>query len=136
MAFQVQRINPLDLQPRKAVGVGLPFSSPSVFNSTYTTKDALKANLINYFLTERGERFLNPTLGAGLRALLFDQMTEDKKEQINYVVRQGISDWFPSVVIQNLETAYSQDTNTVTVLLSYSVLQTNIQDQLVINFEQ
>jgi len=136
MAFQVQRINPLDLQPRKAVGVGLPFSSPSVFNSTYTTKDALKANLINYFLTERGERFLNPTLGAGLRALLFDQMTEDKKEQINYVVRQGISDWFPSVVIQNLETAYSQDTNTVTVLLTYSVLQTNIQDQLVINFEQ
>ena len=136
MAFQVERINPLDLQPRKAVGVGLPFSSPSVFNSTYTTKDALKANLINYFLTEKGERFLNPTLGAGLRALLFDQMTEDKKEQINYVVRQGISDWFPSVVIQNLETVYSQDTNTVTVLLTYSVIQTNIQDQLVINFEQ
>ena len=136
MAFQVERINPLDLQPRKAVGVGLPFSSPSVFNSTYTTKDALKANLINYFLTEKGERFLNPTLGAGLRALLFDQMTEDKKEEIGYVVRQGISDWFPSVVIQNLETVYSQDTNTVTVLLTYSVIQTNIQDQLVINFEQ
>lgn len=136
MAFQIQRINPLDLQPRKAVGVGLPFSSTSVFNSTYTTKDALKANLINYFLTEKGERFLNPELGAGLRALLFDQMTEDKKEEIAYVVRQGITQWFPSVIIQNLETQYSQDTNTVTVLMNYSVSQTNIEDQLVINFEQ
>jgi len=75
MAFQVERIHPLDLQPRKAVGVGLPFSSTSVFNSTYTTQDALKSNLINYLLTEKSERFLNPDLGAGLRALLFDQLT-------------------------------------------------------------
>ena len=26
MAFNVKRINPLDLQPRKAVGIDLPFS--------------------------------------------------------------------------------------------------------------
>jgi phage baseplate assembly protein W len=136
MAFQVEKIHPLDLQPRKAVGVGLPFSSKSVFNSTFTTKDAIKANLINYFLTEKGERFLNPALGAGLRALLFDQMTEDKKEEINYTVRQGVAEWFPSIVIKNLNTEYSQDTNTVTVIMNYSVFQTNIEDQLVINFEQ
>ena len=136
MAFQIEKIHPLDLQPRKAVGVGLPFSSKSVFNSTYTTKDAIKANLINYFLTERGERFLNPALGAGLRALLFEQMTEDKKEEINYTVRQGVAEWFPNIEIKNLNTEYSQDTNTVTVLMNYSVFQTNIEDQLVINFEQ
>ena len=136
MAFDVQQINPLDLQPRKAVGVGLPFSSNSVFNSTYTTKDAIKANLINYFLTEKGERFLNPALGAGLRALLFDQMTEDKQEEINFVVRQGVAEWFPNVNIQTLNTEYSQDTNTVTVSMNYNVINTNIQDQLVINFEQ
>ena len=136
MAFNVQQINPLDLQPRMAVGVGLPFSSNSVFNSTYTTKDALKANLINYFLTEKGERFLNPALGAGLRALLFEQMTEDKKEEIDYAVRQGVAEWFPNVIIQQLETIYSQDINTVTISIVYNVAQTNIQDQLVINFEQ
>lgn len=136
MAFNVQQINPLDLQPRKAVGVSLPFSSTSVFNSTYTTKDAIKANLINYFLTEKGERFLNPALGAGLRALLFDQMTEDKQEEINFVIRQGVAEWFPNINIQALNTAYSQDTNTVTVSMNYNVINTNIQDQLVINFEQ
>ena len=136
MAFNIQQINPLDLQPRKAVGVGLPFSSNSVFNSTYTTQDALKANLINYFLTEKGERFLNPNLGAGLRALLFDQMTEDKKEEIQYVIRQGIGEWFPNVIIQDLATRYAQDSNTATVLMKYVVSQTNIEDQLVINFEQ
>jgi hypothetical protein len=89
MASNVQKISPLDLQPRKAVGVSLPFSSTSVFNSTYSTQDALKSNLVNHFLTEKGERFLNPNLGAGLRRLLFDQMTEDKKNEIYRVTHQS-----------------------------------------------
>jgi len=136
MAFQVERIHPLDLQPRKAVGVSLPFSAKAVFNSTYTTKDALKSNIINYFLTERGERFLNPNFGAGLRALLFDQMTEDNGEEIKYKVSQGLRDWFPNVVVNNIQVGNSPDTNTTTVYVKYSVAQTNIQDELVINFEQ
>ena len=32
MAFDVKKINPLDRQPRKAVGVNLPFSGQAVFN--------------------------------------------------------------------------------------------------------
>ena len=63
MAFEVKKIDPLDLQPRKAVGVQLPFSGKSVFNVNYTTEAAIKTNLINYFLTGRGERFLNVNFG-------------------------------------------------------------------------
>jgi len=136
MAFNIQKINPLDLQPRKAVGVGLPFSSDSVFNSTYTTQDALKSNLVNHFLTEKGERFLNPNLGAGLRRLLFDQITEDKKGEIDAVVRTEISTYFPSLQINDIRIVNSPDTNTVTIYIKYSVTQTNIQDELLINFEQ
>lgn len=136
MAFQVEKIHPLDLQPRKAVGVSIPFSAKEVFNSTYSTQAALKTNLINYFLTGTGERFFNPDLGTGLRALLFDQMTEDKKEEIEYVIRKGVVDWFPNVNMNNIRILNSPDTNTVTIYLNYSVAQTNIQDELVINFEQ
>jgi len=136
MAFNVQQINPLDLQPRKAVGVSLPFSSTSVFNSTYTTQDALKSNLINHFLTEKGERFLNPNLGAGLRKLLFDQITSDKEDEIEAVVRTEISTWFPNLQVNETKVAASPNTNVVTVYIKYSVTQTNIQDELLINFEQ
>jgi phage baseplate assembly protein W len=136
MAFQVQQINPLDQQPSVGVGVGLPFSSNSVFNTTYSTQDALKSNLINYFLTGTSERFLNPNLGAGLRALLFDQMTEDKKEEIKTVVRSGVAQWFPNINIQNLQVAEDVDSQTVTISIKYNVRLTNIQDQLSINFQQ
>jgi hypothetical protein len=45
MAFEVQQINPLDLQPSVGVGVGLPFTSNQVFTTTFTTREAIKANL-------------------------------------------------------------------------------------------
>lgn len=136
MAFQVQKIHPLDLQPRKAVGVSLPFSAKDVFTSTYTTKDALKSNLINFLLTDKGERVLNPDFGIGLRSLLFEQATQDTKDQIDYLIRKGISDWFPELVINTLTIAPTPDTNTVTIYMKYNVNQTNIQDELLINFEQ
>ena len=135
MAFEVKRINPLDLQPRKAVGVSLPFSSNSVFNSTYTTKDALKSNLINHFLTDTGERYLNSTLGAGLRRILFDQMTDDKQEEIYYIITTGLSKWFPTLQVDNLSINPFPDENRIEIALRYSVSQTNISDELVINFE-
>lgn len=136
MAFDVQQINPLDLQPSVGVGVGLPFSNTSVFNTTYTTQEALKANLINFFLTGENERFLNPELGAGIRTTLFDQITSDVEDRVEQIIRSGISRWFPNVNLNQLQVVASPDTNTLTVAMRYSVRNTNIQDELVINFEQ
>lgn len=136
MAFEVQKIYPLDLQPRKAVGVSLPFSAKDVFTSTYTTKDALKSNLINLMLTGKNERVLNPDFGIGLRSILFEQATQDNKDQIDYMVRKGIADWFPQVIINTLTITVQPDNYTATVYLKYSINQTNIQDELLINFEQ
>jgi phage baseplate assembly protein W len=136
MAFNVQQIDPIDFQPSVAVGVGLPFSAGNVFNSTYTTQDALKANLINFLLTDTGERFLNPNLGAGLRPLLFDQMTQDNMDDIESAIRVGITNWFTNITLIDINTQQSQDTNTVTILMKYKINRTNVQDQLVINFQQ
>lgn len=136
MAFQVEKIHPLDLQPRKAVGVTIPFSANDVFTSTYTTQDALKANLINYLLTNQGERFFNPDFGAGLRALLFEQMTQDLQEEIKARITSGIYTWFPTVTVTEISISESPDTNTITIYMKYKVMQTNIQDELLINFAQ
>jgi phage baseplate assembly protein W len=136
MAFNVQQINPLDLQPSVGIGVKIPFSSDQVFTTTYTTQEALKTNLINYFLTGTFERFYNPNLGAGLREILFDQMTEDRVGEIESTVRAGIATWFPNVEILQIITQSQQDSNTFTIYIKYKVSMTNIQDQLVINFEQ
>jgi phage baseplate assembly protein W len=134
--MQIQQINPLDLQPSVGVGVAIPFTSTSVFRTTYTTKEALKVNLINYFLTGEDERFLNPEIGTGIRALLFEQHTADIGDRMEQIVRTGISRWFPRVIINKINTTNSPDTNTFTLQLNYRVDMTNIEDELIINFEQ
>ena len=41
------RINPIDLNQNKAIGVSLPFDGNVAFNSTFTSKEQLKSNLLN-----------------------------------------------------------------------------------------
>ena len=50
MPYNAQQIPPIDFRPGRAVGVALPFNGPACFKSTYTTGEAIKANLIDYFL--------------------------------------------------------------------------------------
>ncbi len=136
MAYNVQRINPLDLQPRKAVGVALPFQGRAVFNSTYTTKDATKANLVNFFLTAQYERVFNVNFGAGLRNLLFEQITEDSVATVRSTIQVGLENYFPQVIVNSIKLTPLPDSNTISFELKYSVRETNITDEITINFEQ
>ncbi len=136
MAINSVKIDPLDLQPRKAVGIKLPFSGDAVFNSTYQTRDAIKTNLINYFLTSKGERYLNVEFGNGLQALLFDQLTEDKVQEIDQKIKQDLAIYFPRVQASKIETEGLPDTNTVQFSMKYQVQDTNIEDEIILNFEQ
>jgi phage baseplate assembly protein W len=136
MPVQVEKISPIDREPRKAVGISLPFNGQAVFNSTYQTRDAIKTNIINYFLTARGERYLNPLFGNRLQNLLFDQLTQDKVREIDSVVRNDLKIYFPKVEPTQITTVGSPDSNTIQFSLQYKVKDTNIEDEVVINFEQ
>ena len=82
MAFNPRIIPTTDFQPNVGVGVNLPFSNPQCFISNYTSLSAIKNNIINYFLTEPGERIDNPLFGGGLRSFLFEQIANDTFEGI------------------------------------------------------
>ena len=130
MAFNPQQIYPIDLNASKAVGVNLPFSGPAVFISNYLTKDAIKNNLINFFLTNPGERYLNPNFGGGLRAFIFEQITTDNLDFLREDINKKISNYFPNILVNELTVTGQPDTNQITVVLKYSVSNTNITDIL------
>jgi hypothetical protein len=130
MPFNPQQVNPLDLNPNVAVGVNLPFNGPSVFTPNYLTSQAVKNNLINYFLTNPGEYPLNPTFGGGLRAFLFDQITEGTLIGLESKITSNISLVFPNVIISSLEILQDPDNNTLTVQLKYSIANSNVNDTL------
>ena len=56
MAFGAKKIFPIDTKPGTAVGIAIPFNAPAVFFSTYTTQDAIRNNLLNFFLTNKTDQ--------------------------------------------------------------------------------
>lgn len=136
MAFEAKKINPLDLQPRKAVGVSLPFSGKAVFNSTFETKEAIKANLVNYILTGKGERYFNPTFGSGIRNLIFSNINRDSLTDLEFLIRDAIQQYFPKLEVVSVNLEGKPDSNIVTFSLNFRITDTQVEDEITINFEQ
>ena len=134
MAFGAQRVYPNDLRPRVAIGVDLPFSGPVAFIPNYQTKDAIKNNLINYLLTNPGERIENPLFGAGLRSYLFTQITDNDLSYIKEDLQSKIEVNFPTVKLEEVDVLQTVNTNTIRVIISYSIPNTGINDTLELNF--
>jgi phage baseplate assembly protein W len=133
MAFRIQNKYPIDTKARVAVGVSIPFNAPGVFNLTYQTQDQIKSNLINYFMTNRGERYMNPTFGANLRATVFEQITENNIDNLKDLIAEDMSRNFPGITVNSLDVYGTEDLNTLQVVLNYSIINFGIQDTLQLN---
>jgi|TARA_R110000803_G_scaffold60166_3_gene119259 phage baseplate assembly protein W len=134
MAFGEQQIFPIDLNNNSAVGVNLPFNGPATFISNYQTRDAIKNNLINFFLTNSGERFLNPNFGGDLKDFIFEQIVEDNMDAIIDSVSSKIAASFPNVIISSLNVLKNEDSNTIIIELKYYINNTNIVDEITLSF--
>lgn len=134
MAFKAKNINPIDLKPQTAVGVSIPFNGPAVFNSTYTTQEQLKSNIINYFLTDPNERFFNP-IGGNLRNLIFEQITNGTLDDIRNNIITAMSEIFPNVTVDNVEVMGKPDENSIFIFVKYSVPNLRINDEIQISFD-
>lgn len=134
MASEPLQIFPNDLIAHRAIGVRLPLSEKGVFGSTFTTKDAIKYNLVNYLLTNPGEIPGNPTFGAGLREFIFEQVHNDSLEGIEEVIRDGVSENISNVNINGIVLSSTPDRNQITIQINYSIPATGVSDELELAF--
>ena len=134
MAFGAKKIFPIDTKPGTAVGVAIPFNAPAVFFSTYTTKDAIRNNLLNFFLTNQTERYLNNQFGANLRAFIFEQITTDNLDGLKENIQSLISQYFTNIKVEKLDILQYPDTNEINIQLYYNIINTGITDQVQISF--
>tara|TARA_R110000803_G_scaffold111517_1_gene179948 strand:- start:144 stop:551 length:408 start_codon:yes stop_codon:yes gene_type:complete len=134
MAFNPLIIPATDFYPNIGVGVNLPFSEPQCFVSNFTSKKSLKTSIINFFLTEPGERIDNPNFGGGLRSFIFEQINNDTLEGIEDDIGSKLRSQFPSVVLNRVNVDEILNTNTIKVTIKYSVPQQGVSDEININF--
>jgi len=113
MARILQNRYPIDSVERKALGFGFPLNGPSVFVPTFNTREQTKANLINYLLTNKGERVFNPDFGADLRNLLFQNIEDNTTNELKEIIQNDINVFFPQVKIEQIEFTNQPDQNTI-----------------------
>jgi phage baseplate assembly protein W len=126
-------INPLDLDNNVAIGVVFPFDGNAIFNSSFTTKDQIKSNLINVLLTEPGERVMEPNFGVGLKKQLFEnQINEDELESR---IKDQCAFYIPEIEITNLIMQLIPDTHTLFIRLTYKFIINDTTDAIQLNFQ-
>jgi phage baseplate assembly protein W len=132
---QTIRVNPLDLQGNIAIGVSLPFNGPAgPFNSTYSTKDQIKSNLINLILTSPGERIMNPEFGCRLREVLFEGINNNIDDLIRNNINNSIFTYIPEIESTDITINRSPDENLVTVIIKYKLTLSQETDQITLQF--
>ncbi len=132
MTYIIRNINPLDVTPSKGIGISIPFDGPTGLNTTYTSKDAIRTNLLNFLLTGSRERILNPNFGSGLRNQIFEIINSGTIDDMKDMIYSYVQNNFPIVKIDEL--VITPEEHTITVYFRYSVVNTNITDDISLNF--
>jgi|TARA_R110001592_G_scaffold54756_1_gene167696 phage baseplate assembly protein W len=130
MARIIQSRYPIDSVGRKAVGFSLPFNGPAVFNPTFTTRAQIKSNLINYLLTNRGERVFQPNFGADLRNLVFENILDRTTDELQERIQNDINFFFPQVVVAEIQFNNQPDNNSINFTLTYDIVNFGINDEI------
>ena len=130
MARIIESKYPIDLQLSRAVGFGFPFNGPAVFVPTYFTREQLKSNIVNYLLTNKGERVFNPEFGADLRNLLFENILDATTNDLKNIIQNDISVHFPSINVQKIQFNNEPDNNTINFTLTYQIYNFGIEDSI------
>lgn len=131
---QIYRLNPQDLGQPKGIGISVLYSNnTSVFNSTITTKDQIKSNLINYVLTNKGERLYDPNFGGDVRRAIFEANDDLTFDAIATRLEEEILQYVPNIILQSIIIKRDPDRNLVNIIINYQLNQNN--QQVVINVQ-
>jgi phage baseplate assembly protein W len=102
---------------KKEIGIQVQFQDSGIFKSTYTTKQQVKNQLINYILTNPGERFFNPSFGSGIKALLFEQTND--LTQLEEQISTGISNNVENIRVNSVNA--TQNNNEIYININYTI---------------
>jgi phage baseplate assembly protein W len=111
--------------PKREIGISLRFQRQGVFTSTYTTAEQTKNQLINFILTNPGERFFDPAFGSGIRSLLFEQSVD--LDSLSDTLKEKIELYVQNIRVSNVLISQG-DSNDISIAIVYSIQ--NIQDTL------
>ena len=130
MAQIVDNVFPTQESGSAALGFSFPLSGNAVFNPTYTTREVIKTNLINWLLTNKGERVFRPLFGANLRDFIGEGINDGTDTAIEERIKNNISVEFPQIQVKSVNFNNQADSNTINLFVNYLIRNIGAEDQI------
>ena len=117
-------------------GLKFPFSLQSASGGAAVSEEQehIEESIRQILSTSPGERLMQPEFGSKLKSLVFEQDDEILADLLNYYITEAIHTWDKRVIITDVavdSSATNQDGNLVKVLISYQVITTQAEGNLV-----
>ena len=116
-----------DVDTRVSVGIDFPFArvggSEGYFKTTKTTVEKIKNNIRLLLQTNQGERLFQPNLGMNLRELLFEQLNDDTRIQIENNIVDVFQKWLPFVELRDIQ-LNTKNPNQINVSIVFNIRRT------------
>ena len=133
-----------DNDTRVKIGIDLPIrrgdDKDGFFATTSTTIEAVKNNIRNLLQTEEGERFFQPSLGIGLRKILFEHITNENLIGVQDAILDKLEFWLPFVQVRDIQVLSRNNTtdigaNEIRVKILFNIQRDpNTLDSVTMNF--
>lgn len=83
--------------------------------------EAVKRSIRNLILTDPYERFFNPTIGSGINASLFENMSRDTETILRIKISETIENFEPRANLLNVKVKALPDENAYSVNIVFSI---------------
>jgi phage baseplate assembly protein W len=99
-------------------------------------EDAVKESLRNLILTDPGERLMQPRLGAGIRELLFENLTPGVLKRIERRIKSTIETYEPRAELIDVSASSIFDDNKVSIVVRFNTRNVDTPIQLDVILER
>ena len=121
--------------------LGTGWSFPPVFSQASKDvqrvgeDDDILQSLYILFSTTPGERVLQPTYGCNLKAMVFENVTENTMTEIRDIIEKAVLFFEPRIDLNSVDVDTEQIKNGILrILLNYTVRATNTRSNMVYPF--
>lgn len=89
---------------------------------SYKNEDSVKRSIRNILLTDKGERFFNPTFGSDIRKMLFENFSPSTEQVVADLIKTAIGNHEPRANVIDVNVSGDPDQNSMYINIVFSVI--------------
>lgn len=89
---------------------------------SYKNEESVKRSIRNILLTDKGERFFNPTFGSDIRKMLFENFSPSTEQVVADLIKTAIGNHEPRANVIDVNVSGDPDQNSMYINIVFSVI--------------